>query len=323
MMCHVALAKVFLLGFLVLFSSHSSAAEELPSRRFDVWQVLDVKSGQSIAFEEWMTVLSAQDVIYLGEEHRNQWHIEAALQVLRAILGNGRRPILAMEMFGWNGQAALNQSGTNSESARDRFLKDVHWDQNWGGRFEDYEPLVTFARSHQLPVLALNPPRPLVRKIATQGWKKAIDDPEMATWGMNDELIVEDPAYREVILRQLQLCHGGLPQDAYERMYEASMFRDEGMAKTINESLRAASGHGASILGPIVSYTGAGHIQYQLPIPKRVLRKRAGEVTQKTVYMTSFQPDHPEELQELLRDGIADYVWLTPVGTNGPAKRCR
>jgi uncharacterized iron-regulated protein len=169
MMCHVALAKVFLLGFLVLFSSHSSAAEELPSRRFDVWQVLDVKSGQSIAFEEWMTVLSAQDVIYLGEEHRNQWHIEAALQVLRAILGNGRRPILAMEMFGWNGQAALNQSGTNSESARDRFLKDVLWDQNWGGRFEDYEPLVTFARSHQLPVLALNPPRPLVRKIATQG----------------------------------------------------------------------------------------------------------------------------------------------------------
>jgi uncharacterized iron-regulated protein len=323
MMWHVALAKVFLLGFLILFSSHSSAVEELPSRRFDVWQVLDVKSGQTIPFERWITALSSQDVIYLGEEHRNQWHIEAALKVLRAILDNGRRPILAMEMFGWDGQAALNQYGTNSESARDRFLKDVHWDQNWGGAFEDYEPLATFARSNQVPLLALNPPRPLVRKIATQGWKKAIDNSEMVTWGMRDEPIVEDPAYREVILRQLQLCHGGLPQDAYERMYEASMFRDEGMAKTINESLRAASGHGASILGPIVSYTGGGHIQYQLPIPKRVLRKRAGEVAQKTVYMTSFQPDHPEELQELLRDGIADYVWLTPVGANGPAKRCR
>ena len=49
-------------------------------------------------------MLSAQDVIYLGEEHRNQWHIEAALKVLRAILGNGRRPILAMEMFGWTGK---------------------------------------------------------------------------------------------------------------------------------------------------------------------------------------------------------------------------
>jgi hypothetical protein len=72
-----------------------------------------------------------------------------------------------------------------------------------------------------------------------------------------------------------------------------------------------------------VSYTGGGHIQYQLPIPKRVLRKRGSDIQQKTVYMASFQPDHPEEVEELLRDAIADYVWLTPVSANGPAKRCR
>jgi len=322
-MSHVTLATIFLLGFLIVCSSHFSVAEEQSSRHFDVWQVLDVKSGQPIAFEQWITVLSAQDVLYLGEEHRNQWHIEAALRVLRAMIDNGRHPLLAMEMFGWDGQAALTQYGMNAELARDRFLKDVHWDQNWGGTFQDYEPLVNFARSRQVPVLALNPPRPLVRKVAAQGWKKAIDDPEMITWGMQDEPIVEDAAYRQVILQQLQLCHGGLPLDAYERMYEASMFRDEGMAKTIHESLRSVSGDSAFIPGPIVSYTGGGHIQYQLPVPSRVLRKRGGDITQKTIYMTSFQPDHPEEVQELLRDGIADYVWLTPIGANGPAKRCR
>jgi uncharacterized iron-regulated protein len=323
MIFHVAFAKVVGLAFLILISSHSSAAEEHPNQRFDVWQIWDVTSGHTIAFEQWITVLSAQDVVYLGEEHRNQRHIDAALNILRAIIDHGRHPTLAMEMFGWDGQAALNQYMTNSEVSRDRLLKDVRWDQNWGGTFQDYEPLVTFARSHQVSLLALNPPRPLVREIATQGWKKAFDDPEMATWGMKDEPIVEDPAYREVILRQLQLCHGGLSQDAYERMYEASMFRDEGMAKTINDFLRSASVGRESIPGPIVSYTGGGHIQYQLPIPKRVFRKRAGEVKQKTVYMTSFQLDHPEDVQELLRDGIADYVWLTPVGANGPAKRCR
>jgi len=322
-MLYAALTKIVLLVSLILCSSHSSAAEEPSSRQFDVWQVLDVKSGHPIAFEQWITLLSAQDVIYLGEEHRNQWHIEAALKVLRAMIDNGRHPVLAMEMFGWDGQSALNQYGTNAELPRDRFLKDAHWDQNWGGVFEDYEPLVSLARSLRMPVVALNPPRPLVRKVATQGWKKAIDDPEMITWGMKDEPIVEDAAYRQVILQQLQLCHGGLPVDAYERMYEASMFRDEGMAKTIHESLRLISRDSGSILGPIVSYTGGGHIQYQLPVPNRVLRKRAGDVTQKTVYMASFQPNHPEDIQELLRDGIADYVWLTPIGVNGPAKRCR
>jgi uncharacterized iron-regulated protein len=324
-MLHVRIITGLLLGVLILPPSwawlYADTAGLTPA--FEAWQVWDVESGRAIAFDEWAQVLAVQDVIYLGEEHRNHWHIEAALKVLQTLIDRGRHPILAVEMFGWDGQPGLTEYVMSREVERDQFLKDTHWEQNWGGTFQDYEPLVAFARSRQLPLLALNPPRPLVRKVATQGWKKAIDDPEMMTWGMKQEPILEDPAYRGVILRQLHLCHGGLPEDAYERMYEASMFRDEGMAKTIVEALHAPPSDRHSNPGPIVSYTGGGHIQYQLPIPKRVLRKHAGDVRQTTVYMTSFQPDHPEEVQELLRDAIADYVWLTPVSANGPAKRCR
>jgi uncharacterized iron-regulated protein len=324
-MLHVRIITGLLLGIFLLspFGSSLCADTDAPMSVYEAWQVLDVQSGRAIPFDEWVKVLALQDVIYLGEEHRNQWHIEASLKILHAMLDSGRHPVLAMEMFGWDGQAGLNQYVRNTDVERDQFLKEAHWEQNWGGAFQDYEPLVAFARSRRIPLLALNPPRLLVRKVATQGWKKAMDDPEMMTWGMKEESIVEDAAYRGVILKQLQLCHGGLPGDAYERMYEASMFRDEGMAKTIGEALRPTSNDSSSKAGPIVSYTGGGHIQYQLPIPKRVLRKRAGDVQQKTVYMTSFQPDHPEEVQELLRDAIADYVWLTPIGANGPAKRCR
>lgn len=324
-MLHVRAFTGLLLGVLFLPSSWSSlyADTDVSTPAFEAWQVWDVHSGRVIGFDEWITVLALQDVIYLGEEHRNQWHIEAALKVLQAMIDSGRHPILAMEMFGWDGQPGLNQYVVDTKVERDQFLKDTRWEQNWGGSFQDYEPLVAFARTRQMSLLALNPPRPLVRKVATQGWKKAIDDPEMMAWGMQHARIVEDAAYRGVILKQLQLCHGGLPEDAYERMYEASMFRDEGMAKTIGEALRPSPNDSSGIRGPIVSYTGSGHIQYHLPVPNRVLRKRADEVRQKTVYMTSFQPDHPEEIQELLRDAIADYVWLTPTGANGPAKRCR
>jgi uncharacterized iron-regulated protein len=322
-MLHVSPSRLFLLGFLIVCFSHSSALGEKSAQSFHVWQILDVGSGQLIAFDEWAKSLAMQDVIYVGEEHRNHWHIEAALKLVRAIIDSGRQPMLAMEMFGWDGQAGLDEYLTDTTVVRDRFLTASHWEQNWGGAFEDYEPLVAFARNHHVPLLALNPPRPVVRKVATQGLKKAMDDPDMTAWGMKDERIVEDGAYREVILKQLQLCHGGLPEEAYERMYEASMFRDEGMAKTISEALRSASNHGPTKPGPIVSYTGGGHIQYQLPVPKRVLRKLSGEVKQITVYMASFTPEHPEEVRGLLRDAIADYVWLTPVSANGPAKRCR
>jgi hypothetical protein len=74
--------------------------------------------------------------------------------------------------------------------------------------------------------------------------------------------------------------------------------------------------------GPVVSYTGGGHIQYRLPVPNRVQR-RAGSIKQTTIYMTAFDPTRTEEIRELLRDAIADYVWLTPLSAHGAPRRCR
>jgi uncharacterized iron-regulated protein len=323
----IAVFTILLLGLFLAFSSWAGLSAETETKispsTFEAWQVLDVQTGKLIAFDEWVTLLAEQEVIYLGEEHRNQWHIEAALKVLRAIMDRGTQPLLAMEMFGWDGQAAIDRYLHDSSMTREQFLKASHWEQNWGGAFHDYEPLVAFAHTSHLSLLALNPPRPLVRNVSAHGLKYALNDPEITAWGLDGTHLVEDAAYREVILRQLQLCHGGLAEEAYERMYQASMFRDEGMAKTIADFLGSASGDPTSGVGPLVSYTGGGHIQYHLPVPKRVSRRRAGAVKQKTVYMTSFRPDHPEEAQELLRDGIADYLWLTPVSAGGPAQRCR
>jgi hypothetical protein len=174
-----------------------------------------------------------------------------------------------------------------------------------------------------MPVLALNPPRPLVRRVATQGLQKALADTDMGRWGLQDETFVEDPAYRDIIVTQLRLCHGGLSDDGYQRMYEASLFRDEGMARTITNHLSRPKAGTDDAVGPMISYTGGGHIQYQIPVPNRVLRKTGGALKYTTVYMTSLVPDSVEDVSQLLRDAIADYVWLTPVSAHGPSKRCR
>lgn len=302
-------------------------AEPVPTPPFQEWQVWEVKTGRPIPFEELTTALSSLDVIYLGEEHHNRWHIEAALGILRALVAQGRRPTLALEMFGWDGQAALDRYLAEKDWARDQFLKEVHWETGWGGAFEDYEPLPAFARAQGFLVLALNPPKPLVRLAAKQGLAQALTDPEMARWGMTDEQFPEDPAYYEMIVKPLRLCHGGLSDEAYQRMYEASLFRDEGMAKTIADFLRreqAATAPAAKLKnGPIVSYTGGGHIQYQLPVPNRVLRRHEGALKQATIYLTSFEPARAEELRSLLQEAVADYIWLTPLGAQGAPRRCR
>ncbi|HET8580110.1 MAG TPA: ChaN family lipoprotein [Nitrospiraceae bacterium] len=322
----VVKASVVLTGLLLVgpadplpASVQASVVEDLSTQAFQEWQVLEVNTARTVTFQDWMTELASSDVIYLGEEHRNRFHVEAALKILDALLARDRQPVLAIEMFGWDGQAGLDRYLSDREATRDRFLEESRWEQNWGGAYEDYEPLINLARERHLPVLALNPPRSLVRRVATQGLARALADPDMNRWGMRNELLFDEPAYRDVILKQLHLCHAGLSENDYRRMYEASIFRDEGMAKTISSNLRNARAG----MGPVVSYTGSGHIQYRLPVPNRVQRRWTGSVKQTTVYLTSFEPGRTEEIRELLRDAVADYVWLTPLSAHGAPRRCR
>jgi uncharacterized iron-regulated protein len=300
----------------------SLAPQEGHDVPFKEWQIIDTATGQAISLDQWTALLLKQDIIYLGEEHHNKFHIDAAMTVLRRLKAEGRVPTLAMEMFGWDGQPALDQYLSGSEVNRQEFLAAVRWQQNWGGPYEDYEPLVLLAKEQHWPIDAMNPPKALVRIVAKKGLVGGESDPLMAQWGMKDEPIVDDPLYRTRILQQLQACHGGGTDSLYQTMFEASMVRDEGMAKTLVHRFNRIRSGTDMLAGPLVSYTGGGHIQYNLPVPKRVARRLGGQVRQVSVYMTSFEAGRTQELQEMIREKIADYLWLTPVSMQGPPRRC-
>jgi uncharacterized iron-regulated protein len=308
-----------LLAFGILFTILSAELlAESPSQPFQEGQIREVSNNRVIGFDEFLHQLTNADVIYLGEEHSNRSHVDAALRVMQGLLDRHRLPILGLEMFSWDGQPGLNHYLADTTLPKDEFLKEVHWKKNWGGSYADYEPLIGFAQQHHSPVVALNPPRDLVRKVAKHGFTEARNDPEMGRWRMRDETLVEDAPYREKIFTQIRACHRDMSEAAYQQMYEASVFRDEGMARTIVEQLRSLP-DGA---GPIVSYTGAGHIQYRLPIPNRVARRSGAAIRQVTVYLAAFDPARIQEIQDLLEQSIADYIWLTPLSTHGPTRRC-
>jgi uncharacterized iron-regulated protein len=303
-------------------TSSSATLQDGHLAPFKEWQIIDTATGQPVSLDQWTALLLQQDIIYLGEEHHNRFHIDAAMMVLQKLKAEGRTPALAMEMFGWDGQAALDQHLSGLEISRQEFLESIRWRQNWGGLFEDYEPLVRLAKEHHWTLDAMNPPKPLVRIVAKNGLAQAKSDPMMAQWGMKDEAIVDDPIYRARILEQLQACHGKGDDSLYQTMLDASMFRDEGMAKTLVHRLNQIRSVSDVMAGPLVSYTGAGHIQYNLPVPKRVARRLTDRVRQISVYMTSFEVRRSEELQGMIREKLADYLWLTPVSAKGPPRRC-
>ena len=286
------------------------------------WQILETQSGRVLPFSELMTKLEQPAIVSLGEEHHNPYHIEAALKVLNQLVADGIEPTIGMEMFGWDGQPALDGYVAAGQPISSEFLEQVRWKQNWGGAFEDYAPLVTFARERHLSVRAMNPPKPLIRRVVKLGLDQARQEPEWAPWGILQEDIVDDPAYRERIVDQLVRCHGG-SEEHFRTMYEASMVRDEGMARTLvitHEEFRRENGDRRRM---IVSYTGGGHVQFNLPVPKRVARRLGDDIKQATIYMTSFEPSKTADVQALMQESIADYIWLTPMGKSSSAKPCR
>lgn len=303
---------------LLILSACAHAAPQGSGDELRPWQILAVAEQEQVSFDAFASRVAEAEVVYLGEAHQTPPHIEAALRILRDLLARGLHPVLGLEMLSWNAQAAIDRYLADPSMARETFLEQSHWHENWGGSFDDYEPLLRFAQAHHLKVLALNPPRPVVREVVTRGLAEVLADPSLEKWGFHKETWPDDPAYRDVIMEQIQACHQGMSQDTYERVYEASVFRDEAMAKTIADALRQTPEAG----GPFVSYTGGGHIQYGVPVPKRVRRRMDETIRDVTVYLHAFVPERRDELRELLDERIADYLWLTPPGPQGPPKRC-
>ena len=283
-----------------------------------IGQLFDVKTNQVIAFESLKPRLLSADVIYIGEEHYTPSHIEAALKIMDTVLETGHKPALAMEMFGWDGQVALDRYIRGDIINEEQFLQESAWENNWGGDFEDYQPLIGYSKTHRLSVYALNPPRDLVRLVATKGLAEALQDPSMSEWDIEENISLNDAEYRRIVFDQIKMCHGGMPDKAYQRFYEASIFRDEGMAKIIRDYLKRKPAEA----GPLVSYTGGGHIQYRVPVPNRVQRGPESQMKDLSIYLIALDPSREEEILETIHDGIADYVWLTALGPRGPQPRC-
>ena len=258
------------------------------------------------------------DVIYLGEMHYTPSHLEAAQQVLQTLLDEGQTLVLGMEMFSWDGQEGLTRFVNGELTTVKELVAESQWRNNWGGDYEDYAALVDFAKNHDLTLLGLNPPRSMVRKVVQHGLPGIAGNPDLKKWNMPDPFPPDDPDYRRVIYEQIEKCHTGLSQEIYQKIYEASVFRDEAMASVIATTSRAE----ASGSRTIVSYTGAGHMQYGLPIPKRVQRQVGTSIKDMTVYLHALDPEHPEDVISLIDEQIADFVWLTALGPQGRQPRC-
>lgn len=237
------------------------------------------------------------DVVYLGEIHSSPDDHKAQLEILQALYQENPKIALAMEMFQRPYQDILDQY-LDGQITETQLIEQTEYEQRWGFPWEYYAPLLQFAKTHQLPVLALNTPTEISRKAARNGLESLTSD-ELQQIPPLDEIRTDNAEYRqmvqEVYNQHQQAGHGN--SDGFERFFSVQVLWDETMAEGIADFLTANPDY------QVVVIAGRGHIVYGYGIPSRVARR----LSYRPLIQRSVLFGMPEDLDE--NGAIADFFW--------------
>ncbi|HEY9665307.1 MAG TPA: ChaN family lipoprotein [Coleofasciculaceae cyanobacterium] len=256
--------------------------------------------GQNVFTQQQiLQELVKADVVYLGETHDRIEDHQAQLDILKALYKQNPKIAIAMEMFQRPYQDVLDQylAGKITEA---ELVKQSEYEQRWGFSWEYYAPILRFAKTHQLPVLAANTPTEVTRKVARSGLE-SLTPAERKYIPPLSEIRTDNAEYRKMVQDAYEQHHhtGHSNSDSFERFFTAQVLWDETMAEKIAQFIKANPNY------QVVVLAGEGHIVYGYGIPSRVARRLNNkQLVQRSVLLSSSQ-----ENSSSTNKAIADFIW--------------
>ncbi len=250
--------------------------------------IVSMDTGAVISFEELIESLEDARVVYIGERHTDPVHHSIQLQIVSALWGKHSDLSIGMEMFDRTYQPVLDMWSAGKLDEK-QFVKKSHWYANWRYDFDLYRDILVFAKEKRVPVVALNIPFHIPRKIAAGGVDSLMEDdrkhlPETIDTGIR--------AHRDYVEKVFQEhLQSGL--EDFEPFYEAQCVWEDAMA----ESVANRPGN-----GPMAVLVGNGHIGGKFGIPDRAYARKPEPF--KTIYLAPAG--------ESVESDCADYIWATP-----------
>lgn len=220
---------------------------------------LATPKGERISIQNLPADIENADVILIGE-----WHTHAGIHrfqtdLLKQMVENGHPMALSMEQFARDAQPVLDEylAGEIGE----QYL--IQKANAWPNYESDYRPLVEFAKSQQLPIIAANAPKPIVRCIGRVG----IDymerlTPDQRQW-IAAEINTQDSPYKSTFMASMH--HGNPAQN--ENQFAAQVTWDETMAESIVRYLKTNPER------KVLHIAGMFHTQQGLGTAASILRR--------------------------------------------------
>jgi uncharacterized iron-regulated protein len=246
-----------------------------------------------------LRTLRTANIIYLGETHDSLADHQAQLAIIQALHREDPKLAIALEMFQKPYQVYL--SGALSE---EDLLAQTEYRKRWGFDWNLYAPIIRFARAKEIPLVAINAPTEIARKVAKFGLD-SLGAEDFKWIPPRSEIDTTNAAYRARMLKVYESFHSGKGKsDGFDRFFQTQVLWDETMAEAIAQRwLKDPS-------RKIVVLVGQGHLLFGDGIPSRVARRlKAASRQAWKQYSVLINP--PEEVKNLpVR--AADFFWVSP-----------
>lgn len=124
------------------------------------------RAGEKVNFNQVLDVAKDKKYVFFGELHGNKTAHQAELAIYQALhKTHGNNLILGMEMFEMDVQPILDEYFSDLINQRSFETES----RIWNNYTEDYKPLVEYAKTNDLRVLATNVPRRYANSVYHQG----------------------------------------------------------------------------------------------------------------------------------------------------------
>ncbi len=213
-----------------------------------------------LTLEQAIARVTDADIILVGELHTHP-----AIHLLQSRLLAGlndsaaqtrRQLTLSMEQFSRADQATLDAylAGRIGEAV---LIREGH---AWPNYQSNYRPLVEFAKTHRLPVIAANAPKPLVSCVGQEGPEWLDKLPANRRSQLARELTLGSDAYRQKFMTSMH--HGDADSNA--RRFAAQTSWDDTMAESMVDYLASHPGR------QIMHIAGNFHVEGGLGLASRI-----------------------------------------------------
>ncbi|MEM9804567.1 MAG: ChaN family lipoprotein [Cyanobacteria bacterium P01_D01_bin.56] len=244
--------------------------------------------------QDILNQLTEADVIYLGETHNDPLDHAAQLEIITAMHDARGDIAIGLEMFQRPFQEVLDNY-ISGEITETELIAQSEYETRWGFDWELYAPIIRYAQSNQIPLIALNTPREITKKVAREGLASLNGD-DLQYIPPVDEIDTSDENYQAMVA-QVFSHHGGHGHSgpSFENFFAAQVLWDETMAESVANYVTISPNTQVIVLA------GEGHVVFDFGIPSRVERRLGNELVAHSVLLnpTSTAPE------------LADFFWVS------------